>query len=78
MLAEMKGTLRDRIEADYRKLLAGLTHGRDVAAFPPDENGPYGSLPSYHDLTGIRGAIATWIEQLRSAPTISDREGDWP
>jgi hypothetical protein len=66
LLAEQKGTERDRIAAEYKQFLADLPSDRDLAAFPPSGNGPFGTLPSYHKLTALRANLAAWIAQLRS------------
>jgi len=53
------------IAAEYRELLDGLPPDRGPSAFPPDADGAYPDLPSYHKLTEVRERIAAWIEQLR-------------
>jgi hypothetical protein len=68
LLAENPGARSDRIAAEYRRMLDELPPGRGPSAFPPDPDGAYPHLPSYHRLTEVRTQIATWIEQLRSTP----------
>jgi hypothetical protein len=68
LLAENPGARSDRIAAEYRRMLDELPPGRGPSAFPPDPDGAYPQLPSYHRLTEVRTQIAAWIEQLRPTP----------
>ena len=65
LLKEKKGGTRDRIAAEFDKLIESIPVGRDVSGLSQEETDPYESLPDYQVLTHLRAKLVMMIETLR-------------